>query len=548
MKSPSASRRALPGGRPGPGGAADAWRRYSETERLLITVTVICGSISTILSATIINVGIPEVMGTYGIGYDQAQWLSTAFLAAMTSAMVMSDFLLKTFGQRGIYMLALTVFSIGSALGGLAPDFEFLIMARALQGMGAGAAQPIAMLALYQIYPPNQRGKAMGIFGIGVMLGPAIGPYVGGIAIDAFSWRAAFFMPVPFCIFAAMLAMFTLAPRDRAQARPKFDWVGFACLMTFITTLLIGLSNGTREGWHSEEVVTLLAVAALAFVSFIFWESGFAYPILDMRLFRHPRFVAAMFVSFVLGAGIFANFYLVPLFVQIIQGYTPTDSGLLQMPGSFVLLIFFPIVGYLTDRGETNRLIAFGFFLMAISNYLLIEADTNTPFWLFVGWVVVGRVGMGFVFGPMTTASLRLLPPELLGQGSGAMNFIRQLGGAFGVNLIAFSVENRLTFHWQALKDTQTSGNFATTELFMRLQDVMRDAGVLVPSNALYDPSSLYFLGRVVYAQASVSAFRDGFLEVAIWFTIAVPIGLFIHGTHHRQTLGAGRPLPAGAD
>ncbi len=495
---------------------------YGDFYCKMLTITVIVGSISTALSMTVINVAIPEIMGSFGIGQDMAQWLSAAFLAAMTSSMVLVDWMLKTFGQRAVYIGSLALFALGSILGGLSPDPNTLIAARALQGAGAGAIQPLAMLAIFKVYPPGKRGQAMGIFGLGVMVAPALGPYVGGLTVDAFSWRLVFFLPLPFCALAALLALFFLAPRDPKVPRPSFDWVGFLLLITFTSSLLLGLSNGTREGWQSNIILSYLTTAGTSFLGFVYWESTTPSPILNMRLFLHARFAAAVIVSFVFGVGFFGSFYIVPLFVQIIQGYTPTWSGLVLMPGSLLLLIMFPFMGRLTDIYEPNRLIIIGLPLFGVSALLMAGASVDTPFWQFAWWLIISRMGVGLVFTPLTTASLRVLPPELLAQGSGTINFIRQLGGAFGVNLLAFTLDNRLAHHWNAMRDTQTSGNPATAEMLRKIRELLIREGLPIRSDALYEPVSLHYLELVVHAQANAAAYSDGFLILAVVFFLTI--------------------------
>ncbi len=518
----------------------DGSRTYSDFHRKMVTITVIAGSISTALSMTVINVAIPEIMGSFGIGQDKAQWLSAAFLAAMTSSMILVDWMLRTFGPRAVYVGSLILFTAGSVLGGMAPETNSLILARTLQGAGAGSIQPLAMLAIFRIYPPGERGKAMGIFGLGVMVAPALGPWIGGMTVDAFSWRLVFFLPLPFCGLAALLALFYLSPRDPNAPRTSFDWIGFVFLVTFTTSLLIGLSSGTREGWQSDIILSYLGVAVISFLAFVYWESNISNPILNMQLFLHPRFAAAAIVSFVFGLGFFGSFYLVPLFVQIIQGYTPTWSGLVLMPGSMLLLFMFPFMGRLTDMYEPNRLILIGLPLFGISSVLMAEASVDTPFWQFAWWLVISRMGIGLVFTPLTTASLRVLPPELLAQGSGTINFIRQLGGAFGVNLLAFTLDNRTAHHWQALRDTQTSGNPATAELLHKIRELLLRQGLPIRADALYEPNSLQYLDQVVAAQANAAAYRDGFLVVALIFFLTMIPAYYIRTP--RQKVGGEVP------
>ncbi len=487
--------------------------------RWLVTATVSIGSIAMILTVTIINVAIPDIMGAFGIGQDEAQWLSSGYLAAMTSAMLLADWCIRRIGRRVTYLLAMAVFVTGSVIGGTANSIDILIFGRVLQGAAAGIIQPLAMLTMYQIFPPDERGKAMGIYGLGVILAPAIGPYVGGLAVDALSWRYVMFIPVPICLFASVLAVFALPPKDPQTDVFHFDWLGFSFLLLFVVCLMVGLTNGPRDGWHSDEIVAYMLASVVGLLGFVIWELSTSEPLLNMRLFASFRFCAAAFVSFVFGVTLFGSLYLVPLFVQLVQGYTPTRSGLLQIPAGLAMAVAFPIVGRLTDLGGARLYIVGGFLMLAIASYLMVGVHVDTPFWIFAWWLVFSRFGLALVFPPLSTVSLHVLPPALISQGSGAINFIRTLGGALGVNYLAISTDQRHVFYRNQLGATQTEGNAATLEYLESLRQLLEKAGL---PETIQEPSALYYLGQTVAHQALMLAYRDGFLMLAIAAFVAI--------------------------
>ncbi len=512
------------------------FERYGPAYRWFATGTALVAAIAVILSATIVNVAIPDVMGAFGIDQTKAQWLSTGFLAAMTATMLLTDWTQRAFGLRGAVTVALVLFTAGSVLGGLAPDEDVLILARVIQGGAAGIVQPVAMIIIFRVFPPERAGAAMGIFGIGVVLAPALGPWVGGLLMDSFNWRYVFYLGIPFAALGIALAAVFLPGRDTSQARPGFDWIGFALLALLLTSLLSALSAGQRLGWDSDTIVAEFAVAALSAVGFVWWERRTAKPMLDLRLFTDGPFAAASVVSFVLGAGLFGTTYLLPVFVQTVQGMTPTEAGLLLMPAGFVLAIFFPLAGALTDRVAPGLLIAAGLILFAYSSYLTSFADVDTSFWALAWWTVLSRIGLGLVFPAISAGSLQVLPPHLMAQGSGAVNFSRQLGGAFGVNLLAVISERRVAFHADALAATQTPDNSTTTAFLHTVMPLMGQAGL---PDYQQMPAAIAYLGQVIYAQATTLAYRDGFLITAFVFGAALLPTWLLHRAQHRRRAAA---------
>jgi EmrB/QacA subfamily drug resistance transporter len=336
-------------------------------------------------------------MGAFGIGQDRAQWLATGALAAMTVGMLTNAWLVRSFGERRTFIGALMLFVGALLMAGFSPNEDVLIFARILQGGVAGILQPLSMYVLFRVFPPEQRGTAMGFFGMSVILGPAMGPTLGGILIEHFNWRYVFFAAVPVAAAAMLLGSFFMPERDESGKRPEFDFAGFVLLGLALATLLTGLSNGQREGWNSDFVLALFAIAIASGVAFLAWELKVAQPLVELRVLGNGQFTAAAVVAFIFGVGLFGTVYLVPLFVQLVQKYTPLAAGLLLMPAGLILGAFMPIAGYIADHAPARMLIIAGLVCFGISSYWLAAVDANTSFWTIAWLVVLSRIGLALI-------------------------------------------------------------------------------------------------------------------------------------------------------
>lgn len=495
--------------------------RYGSAYKWYAAASVMVGCIATVLSATIVNVAMPDIMGEFGMGQDQVQWLSTAFLASMTATMLTTAWTLATFGPKKAYLAALAAFTAGSLLGGLSPGEEILILARVVQGAAAGLVQPLAMVVLFGVFGPAKRGMAMGIFSLGVVLAPALGPTVGGMLIDNYSWRHVFFMGPPLCAVGAALSLVFL-PGYSGQGKKPFDLPGFVFLCVTVAAFLTALSNGQREGWDSRFVLGAFCLSAGAGAAFVWRESSCRDPLLALGVYRNPRFLAASVVAFILGMGLFGSTYLIPLFVQTVQGYMPTESGMLLMPGGIMLGLISPLAGRLADRVPPYVLIILGLALFGWSSLLMTDAGTSTDFWDFAGWVVLGRMGLGCILPSLNSGALRVLGPEHVGQGAGAINFMRQLGGAVGVSLLSVYLEQQTTLYGQAFNALQT-GTHAASDTLDLVATLLGRAGVLDNVAQALRPAEAYrFLSSMIAAQAQVMGFRESFLLVAAAFFVAI--------------------------
>lgn len=506
--------------------------RYGSRLRLYATGTAMLGLVSAMLTTTIVNVAIPDIMGAFGIGQDRAQWLSTGALAAQTIGMLTNAWLVKSFGERRVFIGALMIFALSLLGAGFAPNENVLIGCRIVQGGVAGIMQPLSMFVLFRVFPPEKRGTAMGFFGMSVILGPALGPTLGGILIDQFNWRAIFFASVPVCFSAMLLGTLFMPERDESAKRDGFDAFGFGLLACTLSCFLTGLSNGQREGWTSNFVLSLFTIAGVSGIAFVIWELNVKQPLVELRVLANGQFSAAAFVALIFGLGLFGSTYLVPLFVQLIQKYTALDAGLLLMPGGLVLGLFMPIAGWISDRVPARGLIITGLVCVGLSSAFLAHIDTNSSFWTIAMLVLLCRVGLALIKPSLNLAALRPLKQEQLSQGAGMVNFARQLGGAFGVNSLSVVLDRRTMFHSDAFTGTQSAANPATMELLEQMKALLAHAGV---APDIQTTGAMHFLGKVVLQQAYVVGFRDSFLVCALITAVALIPAWFL-GTKRRQT------------
>ena len=412
-------------------------------ERAWIVATLMVGTMSTLLSATIVNVAFPALIAEMHIGHDVVQWVATGFLAATTATMLGTAWALQRFGERTTYIVTLSVFLAGSLLGAFAWSANALIFARVMQGAAAGVLQPLAMVVLFRVFPVSERGRAMGIYGFGIVLAPAIGPAIGGALVTNFGWRWIFVLSLPFCVAGILLARKTLVDRVSGE-RPHFDTVGFVLLVLGLIAALNVPVVGHREGWTSVALAAIAAVASALWIAFVVWELRAAAPMLSMRLFRHRAFRSASMVALAYGVGLFGSTYLLPVFVQEIAHYSAASAGSLMVIPGLALAVSIAIGGRLTDRFEPRFVMIGGCVLFAISSVLFVWTGDGTRFWVFVAWILVGRIGLGLLIPALNVGAVQSLTGNELAYASSAVNFLRQLGGAAGVNLLAVYLEQRL--------------------------------------------------------------------------------------------------------
>lgn len=462
------------------------------------------GSIGTMTAATIVNVALPSVIGALGLGQEEAQWLSTAFLAASTGFMLMNTWCVARFGMRASFVAAMASFVVGSVMGAMAQDLSLLILGRMMQGAGAGLIQPMAMVVIYTRFPVAIRGFAVGIYSLCVIVSPAFGPAAGGWLIDAFEWRVVFVATTPLALLAAALGWRLLPAREEA-ARTRLDWVGLVLVMAALGLALQGLAQGAREGWDDAGVTVRLAGAGLAALAFLAWEKRHPAPVLNLALFARPAFCAAGATIFLTGAAVYGSTWLAPLFVQLVQHYSPLGAGEILAPAGVAMAVCFPLSGRLSDRVDPRLLLVTGAMMFAGAMAMLSEVGFATE----AGWIVLalalGRAAIGIGM-PAANASAMTQAYGMVAAAAPAATFLSQTGGALGVATLSALLQHRSAFHADALAAGIRESSVEAAEL-----------------------------GRIVWQTAQMLAFRDCFLATAAIGLMLAPLGFMVPRTPDRS-------------
>ncbi len=471
-------------------------------ENWLIIGVLAMGSIATMTAATIVNVALPSVIGALGLGQDEAQWLSTAFLASSTGFMLFNTWAVARWGMRASFVLAMAMFVAGSVLGAAAQELSLLIVGRVMQGAGAGLIQPMAMLVIYTRFPEGVRGLAVGVYSLCVIVSPAFGPVVGGALIDAYDWRIVFVATVPLAMLAAPFGWRLLPARDPGARKTALDWVGLALVMSALALVLQGLAHGSREGWDDAGTQWRLAVSLALAVAFVAWEARHPHAVLNLRLFARPGFCASGAAILVTGAAVYGSTWLAPLFVQQVQGYSPAGAGEILLPAGLAMAVCFPLAGRLSDRVDARVLLVSGAVMFAVSMIMLAGVGMQTEFGAIALALALGRAGIGVIM-PAANASAMRHAPGMLASAAPAATFLSQTGGALGVALLSALLTHSTAFHGDVLLP-------------------------LVNTEVADGDLSIADASRAVWSTALMLGFRDCFLVTGLAGLALIPVGLMV--------------------
>jgi len=442
--------------------------QFGERYRWLLLFAVMVGSVAAIMSSTIINVAVPDLSHHFAIGQERAQWVASGFMMAMTVSMLTTPWMLGRFGYRRTYAGTMWLLLLGGVAGGLATSFPLVLAARVAEGLAAGVVQPIPAIIIMRAFQPHEQGRAMGIFGTGVVLAPALGPSIGGVLVDLFGWRSIFFMVVPFCLASIWMSMRyvpTSAPGGAAASRSAaaMDWPSL--LLAGAGTLF--LLNGLVE-LHQGLTTSTFAVLGAA-VAIIIWfvlrqrrlsqamargEAG--SPLVNQALFADRRFAMGSVVAFIYGMALFGSTYLLPVYMQLGLQLSPSYVGGILLPSGVALAATIAVAGRMADRYSTHILVSLG-LLLALSFALILVVHLHTPIWYVVAFTVLGRIGLGFILPSLNLGAMRGLHKDLIPQGASAINFVRMLGGSAGVSLCGIVLEWRLAAHGDSLATLASS-------------------------------------------------------------------------------------------
>jgi len=456
-------------------------------------------------------------MDSFGVNINKIQWIITAYLLTMAIMMPSVGWLSHRIGNRRLFLVSLAIFTAASALCGTAWNEDALILFRVLQGTGAGLLMPIAMAIIFEAFPVEQRGMAMGIYGIGATFGPVIGPTLGGYLTEKFSWHLIFLINTPVGLAAIVLAAWIL-PKSTTRKDMHFDVCGFVTMAVAMGSFLMALSQGRQEGWTSPYILGLLGLALVSLAVFLRIELNASNPFIDLRVYKNFSYAMSTIVFVIQGIGLFGATFLIPLFFETILNYSPLETGLLMVPMALVVSIVLPLSGRLTDRIDARIPIWLGVFFSVLSLFWLSFLDTGTSAAEGIGMLIMRGFGIGFLFPPIMNSALKSLPQEKVAIGSGLMNVSRQVGGAFGVALLGTVLEHNRIQHQSIFSKAQGMVSYAVNTLPEPLRTWSARHGV--PGSASHN--GMAAIHAMVKQKAMVASFDDAFLLAAGIFALAV--------------------------
>lgn len=500
------------------------------SRRVIITLTAIFCALLEIVDTTIVNVALADMKGNLGATLNEVGWVITAYAIGNVIIVPMTSWLSQQFGRRNYFGASVILFTVCSFLCGQATGIWELVAFRFIQGIGGGALLVTSQTIITESYPQEKRGMAQAFYGLGVIIGPTLGPPLGGYITTNFSWPYIFYINIPIGIIAALLVFqFVRSPRfSEKKSRKDIDFLGIALLAVFVGSLQYVLERGHEEDWFASPLVTTLAITAtLGFFFFLWRELTAEHPIVNLRVLKNGNLRIGTALSFILGFGLYGSTFIIPLYTQSIMGWTALQAGELMIPSAITTAFLMPFVGrLLTKRVPPQLLVALGMLLFAVYSiwgYYILTPHTgaNDFFWL----LIVRGMGMGMLFIPITTLSLSSLNGKEIGEGAAFTGMMRQLGGSFGIAVITTLIARQNSVHRVDMLPHITATNPMLTQQLHGLEANFISKGM---SPEVAHASAFKAIDFSIMKQATVMSYMDIFLWLGIMFIIFVPMMLLV--------------------
>ncbi len=507
------------------------------SRRAIVTVTAVVCALLEIIDTTIVNVALPQMRGSLGATLNEVSWVITAYSLANVIIVPMTSWLSQQFGRSNYFAASIILFTVCSFLCGNATGIWELVIFRFLQGLGGGALLVTSQTIITESWPTEKRAMAQAIYTLGVIIGPTLGPPLGGYIVDNFNWRYIFYINLPVGVIATLLTLqFVRSPHYTDKRTPnEVDWLGIALLTAGISSLQYVLEKGQEDDWYNSAVIITLTVTAIFGIFFFIWRQlVYKYPIVELRVLKNGNLRIGVILSFIMGFGLFGSTFVIPLYTQSLLGWTAQQSGLLQLPSTLFVAVMMPVVAQLIQRGVPQKyLIAIGmsvFFIYSYLSYKIITPDTSSGdfFWI----LIIRGFGLGLLSVPISTMALSTLRGQQIGQGAAFSGMMRQLGGAFGVALISTFVTRQTDLHRSTLVSHLDVNNPGVQQRVLQLTAGMRSTGF----DAQTAQAKAYaLLDASVMKQATVLSYMDVFLWVGVMFLVCVPFVLLLIKTTRKK-------------
>lgn len=502
----------------------------------VITFTVTLATFMESLDSSIANVALPHIAGTVGASYDEATWVLTSYLVSNAIVLPISGWISNRIGRKRFYMSCVALFTIASFLCGLATSLPMLIFFRIIQGVGGGGLQPSERAILADTFPPEKRSLAFSLYGMAVVLAPAIGPTIGGWITDNYTWRWIFFLNIPVGVLSLLLTSRIVEdPPYLKKLRKRvggIDGIGLGLLALTIGALQIMLDKGQEDDWFSSHfIVTCAWLAGLGLIALLYRELSSKHPIIDLSLYRRRNFAMTQLIMLLIGAALYSTTVMIPQFLQEVMGYTATEAGLALSLGGFVLIVLFPVVGFIGQKLDPRLMITIGFCLLTFGIWRIGDLYPGITFWDAASWRVIMVLGMPFIFVPISVMSYVGVPQEKNNEVSGLTALARNIGGSLGISFISTMLVRRAQTHQEFLSAHVYGSSPKYFALRQGLTGALENRGYSSADAATHSTAQIY---NIMLQQARTLAYVDTVHVLVILTACLIPVGYLMKKPRYR--------------
>jgi DHA2 family multidrug resistance protein len=490
----------------------------------IIAVSVMLSTFMEVLDTTVVNVSLPHIAGSLSATVDESTWALTSYLVANAIVLPITGWLANYFGRKRLLIAAVTGFTTASFLCGLAPNLPALIIFRVIQGACGGGLQPISQAVLLEAFPPRDRGKAMGFWGLGIVVAPMLGPVLGGWLTDNYSWRWVFYINIPIGVLSIIMTkLFIFDPSYIRRPKGRVDYWGIGMLALGVGALQIVLDKGQEEDWFSSDWITTLAViAAVGLVVFVLYELFVSeHPVVDLHVFKERTYATGVFLMTVLGFVLYGSLVLLPILLQTLLGYPALQAGIAMAPRGLGSFIAMPVIGIIMIKFDPRKLLTLGVIVASFTLFQLSWLNLNTGYWDVFWPQFIQGLSMALLFVPLTTVTMDPIPKEKMGNATSIFNLMRNIGGSMGIAGVTTMVARHEQVHTNVLAAHVNPYNEGTRLMMEHLKALFISAGA-DPVTAAQRAYAATF--GLVLRQAAMISFLDAFWILGVMFIAVIPL------------------------
>jgi MFS transporter, DHA2 family, multidrug resistance protein len=501
----------------------------------IVAIAVMLSTFMEVLDTTVVNVSLPHIAGSLSATIDEATWTLTSYLVSNAIILPLTGWLSNFFGRKRMLMLSVTGFTVASFLCGLAPSLPFLVVCRVVQGACGGGLQPISQAVLLESFKPEDRGKAMGFWGLGIVVAPLLGPVLGGWLTDSYSWRWVFYINVPIGLASLIMTrLFVFDPSYIRRTSSRIDYWGIGMLALGIGALQVVLDKGQEKDWFGTTWITgVTVIAVLALGSFLVYELRISDPVVNLRVFRNRTYSTGVFLMSMLGVGLYGTTVLIPLILQTLLGYPALRAGIAMAPRGLGSFIAMPVVGLIMAKVDPRKLLVIGMAVCAFTLFQFSRLNLQAGYWDFFWPQFEMGLSLGLVFVPLTTISMSPIPKETMGNATSLFNLVRNLGGSIGISAVNTIVLRRAQANVNILGAHVNPYSSTAMQMLSGLQHMFMSKGADLVTATQRANEAVF---RLVTQQANMLAYNNVFRILGGLFLFLIP---FIFLMHRPQAKGA---------